>query len=189
VPAGFRLHRPAGFTIVELITIMIVIGIIGAIGAARFADDSAFQNRAYADQVKSLIRYAQKLAISQNRRIFVRANGNSFAICSAANCAAGTTIPAPGGSNSGTAATRNACVQAGAYLANWACEGRPANVALNSGGRAEVGPGGSFSFDPLGRPYNLADTITSTFANLTLTFTSGGNTATMVISQETGYVQ
>lgn len=188
---GLSKQRPAGFTMIELVTVIVVIGILGAIGVSRFFDNTVFENRAYADQAKTIIRYAQKLAIAQNRSIFVRADGNSFAICSTSACGAGDLISAPGGSNSGSAITRSNCLQGGAYVARWMCEGRPANVAVAAGGRAEVGAGGFFFFDALGRPYNRADTglAGSTFGNLTLTFTSGGNSASVIINQETGYVE
>jgi len=48
-----------GFTMVELVTVMVVIGILGAIGASRFFDNNTFAGRAYADQAKSVVRYAQ----------------------------------------------------------------------------------------------------------------------------------
>ena len=56
---------------VELVTVIVVMGILGAIAASRFFDGDTFAGRAYSDQVKSVIRYAQKLAIAQNRRVFV----------------------------------------------------------------------------------------------------------------------
>ena len=42
----------AGFTMVELIMVIVIIGILGAIGASRFFDSSAFASKAYADQAK-----------------------------------------------------------------------------------------------------------------------------------------
>ncbi|NYE60460.1 MSHA pilin protein MshC [Duganella sp. 1224] len=195
-------QRADGFTIVELVTVIVVVGILGAIGAARFFDNTAFENRAYADQVRSLLRYAQKMAIAQNRSIFVRSDGNSFAVCSNAACDVNGMIVAPGGSNNGSTATKQYCQQGNAYAAQWMCIGRPANVAVAAEAtRPELGNGGFFSFDGLGRPYNRNGTpMTSTndqqagvpMANLpamTLTFSSGTNTARLSIWPETGYVQ
>ncbi|NVM78527.1 MSHA pilin protein MshC [Duganella sp. SG902] len=178
----------AGFTIVELVMVLVIMGILGAIGVSRFWDNSIFQNRAYADQARSIIRYAQKLAIAQNRPIFVITNGNSFAVCSGPGCAANELVTAPGGGNSGSAATRARCQSGGSYNAAWLCEGRPDNVNV----AASIDTGGFFYFDAFGRPYNAADNTpgVSTFRQqLLLTFSSGGNNSQIIIWPETGYVQ
>ncbi|WP_432383647.1 pilus assembly FimT family protein [Duganella sp. P38] len=183
---GFSKRRQAGFTMVELITVIILMGILGAIGASRFFDDTAFENRAYADQAKAIIRYAQKLAVTENRFIFVRTDGNSFAICATLACGGGSLVNAPGGSNSGSRATRANCLQAGVYRAAWMCEGRPASVNVNGL------PGNAIYFDALGRPYNGTDAIgnPSTFvAAQVIRFTSGANASQITIWPETGYVQ
>jgi MSHA pilin protein MshC len=173
----------AGFTMIELITVIVLIGVLGAIGASRFFDNSVFENRTYADQAKAIIRYAQKLAIAHNRAVFVRVDGNSFAVCTTSACAAADQLAAPGGSNSGSAATRNFCQAS----TTWMCEGRPAKVAVN----ASPAINGAFYFDALGRPYNGNDAIggVSTFQQTALTFSSGTSNTRIVIWPETGYVQ
>ncbi len=170
---------------VELITVIIIVGILGAVGASRFFDNKLFENRAYADQAKTMLRYAQKLAITQNRSIFVRTDGNRFAVCSAAACGAASVIAAPGGSNSGSRATRVSCQQNGAYSANWMCEGQPDTVNV----AGTVGNG--IAFDALGRPYTINNnSATVLFAGeTTITFTSGANSSKITIWRETGYVQ
>jgi len=177
----------AGFTMVELITVIVLMGILGAIGASRFFDNTVFESRAYADQVKSLIRYAQKLAISRNQEVFVRADGNSFAVCTQSACAAANIIVAPSGSNSGSQGTRARCLVNGTFNSGWMCEGRPNNVAIAS----NPPPGAFFYFDALGRPYRAADAVgnPSTFAQTVFTFTSGTNSFQITIWPETGYVQ
>ena len=162
---------------VELVTVIVVIGILGAIGASRFFDNNTFAGRAYADQAKSVVRYAQKLAIAQNRFVFVRATPAGFAVCfNTANCASPADLAfAPGGSNSGSAATRAACTLNNNYVANWLCEGTPAGVVVTG-----VAPGNAFSFDRMGRP--------SFGAPLTLTFTSGASVYQFTVENETGYV-
>ncbi|MHA4871177.1 pilus assembly FimT family protein [Duganella sp. PWIR1] len=185
------LRSCAGFTIVELITVMVLIGILGAIGYGRFADTATFSNRAYADQVKSLIRYAQKLAITQNRPVFVRSQPGGFAVCFANTCPNAGLARAPGGSNSGSAGTRTFCRLNNFYIANWMCEGRPnANLVVTADSvRNEFGAAGVFSFDGLGRPYNANDAIgASTFTRMVLTFTQGTNVSSITIEPDTGYV-
>lgn len=173
---------------VELITVMVLVGILGAIGYARFADTKSFANRSYADQAKSIIRYAQKLAVTQNRNVFVRSEPAGFAVCFSNGCPDGASLAyAPGGSNSGGTATRAYCQQYGAYVASWMCEGRPdASVAVASNTvRNEFGSGGFFYFDGLGRPHNRDG---STFTKMILSFTSGTTSNAVTIEAETGYV-
>lgn len=177
---------------VELVTVMVVIGILGAIGASRFFDNDTFAGRAYADQSKSVIRYAQKLAIAQNRQVWVVATPAKFAVCFDANCNnANKLASAPGGINSGSTATRAACVQAGNYVGTWMCEGTPANVAV-----AGTPASGVFFFDPMGRPFNMIDpskavdppNSASFAAPMTLSFTSGASVFQFTVEAETGYV-
>lgn len=173
--ASFRVLA-TGFTMVELVTVMVVIGILGAIGASRFFDNNTFAGRAYSDQVKSVIRYAQKLAIAQNRPVFVLATPARVAVCFTANCNSAAALAfAPGSANTGSTATRAACTLNNNYVANWMCEGTPASVAVTG-----VAPGDVFSFDRMGRP--------SFAAPLTLTFTSGTSVYQFTVEAQTGYV-
>lgn len=60
-----------GFTLVELIMTMVIIGILAAVVAPRFFDNNVFQSRGFADQVQATLRYAQKIAIAQRRNVCV----------------------------------------------------------------------------------------------------------------------
>lgn len=177
---------------IELVVVIVLVGVLGGIGYARFADTRGFANRSYADQARAVIRYAQKLAIMQNRPVFVRAQPAGFAVCFDNACSnAASLASAPGGGNSGSAATRAYCTLAGAYVANWMCEARPdASVAVTAESvRPEFGANGVFFFDALGRPYNRNDALgASTFTRMTLTVANGGATNAIVIEAETGYV-
>ena len=57
--------KQRGFTMVELITVMIIVGIMAAVAAPKFFDNTAYQNRGAADQVKAALRFAQKAAIAE----------------------------------------------------------------------------------------------------------------------------
>ncbi len=60
-----------GFTLTELITIIVILGIISAVAAPRFFDRNVFESRGFYDQVSSTLRYAQKAAIAQHRFVCV----------------------------------------------------------------------------------------------------------------------
>lgn len=66
-----RSNGQRGFTLVELITVMVIVGILAVAVLPRFFTVSDFEDRGSADQVKSLLRFAQKTAIAQRRNISV----------------------------------------------------------------------------------------------------------------------
>lgn len=162
---------------VELIIVMVLIGILSAIAAGRFFDRSGFDAAAFADQTRALLRYAQKAAIARNAPVFVQLDDNRIALCYSApqgNCAPADRVPSPGGNGGGSASDTH-CQAPG-----WFCIGRPDGVQL-----ALSKPMTEFSFDALGRPA----VANGEFAGLSLTITSPGESRTVSVSQETGYVQ
>jgi len=66
---GARIER--GFTMTELITVIVIVGILGAMVAPRFFDKGTFDSRGFYDQTISTLRYAQKAAIAQRRLVCV----------------------------------------------------------------------------------------------------------------------
>jgi MSHA pilin protein MshC len=66
-----------GFTLVELIAVMVIAGILAAFAIPLFLDSNAFQSRGFYDQVISTLRYAQKAAIAQNRYVCVSFPANN----------------------------------------------------------------------------------------------------------------
>lgn len=51
---------------VELVTIIVILGIIAVVALPRFADNDAFRDRAAADQARAALSYAQKVAIASH---------------------------------------------------------------------------------------------------------------------------
>ncbi len=129
--------RAKGFTLIELITVLILVGILAFTALPRFFDRSAFETRGFRDETLSLLRYAQKAAVAQRRTVCVTVNptGVALNIASAAGattCDTALTLPNPN-PRGGTGLSANV---AGALTPNFAflAEGgtdRPANVVLS----------------------------------------------------------
>jgi MSHA pilin protein MshC len=74
--SGLSKQNVHGFTLVELITIIVILGIISVAAIPRFFDKNVFDSRGYYDQVISTLRFAQKTAISQRRFVCVTFTSN-----------------------------------------------------------------------------------------------------------------
>lgn len=63
------MQRANGFTLVELIAVMVIMGIIASIAAPRFIGVDAFDARGSYSTLVSALRYAQKTAIAQRTTV------------------------------------------------------------------------------------------------------------------------
>ena len=76
-----RLFLPSyldeGFTIVELVVTLVVVGILAVTVIPRFANRADFDARGYFDATASILRYAQKSAVAQRRTVCVNFGANS----------------------------------------------------------------------------------------------------------------
>lgn len=134
---GSRRQPPAqphgGFTMVELITVMILLGILGAFAVSRL-DVATFRERGFHDALKSGLQFARKAAVAKRRLVCVTAAPGAGAVVSFSIAA---TAPEAGAVACPTA---NALMLPGGSVNTVST---PAGVMLTAGN--------SFSFDALGR--------------------------------------
>lgn len=62
-------RRQAGFTIVELVTVMVVLGVLAAVAMPRLTGNTGFAGPAFRGDIVSALRYAQKTAVSHRRLV------------------------------------------------------------------------------------------------------------------------
>ncbi|MFC0251711.1 GspH/FimT family pseudopilin [Massilia consociata] len=169
--------RQGGFTMVELIIVIVLVGILSAFAASRFFDRRGFDAAAFADQTSALLRYAQKTAIARNAPVYVMLDDKRIALCYDAprvDCAPVSLVPTPGNSIGGPSSDTHC------RFGGWYCIARPEGVQLS-----RSVPMSAFSFDGLGRPA----TTGGSFDGLVLTIASAGESRTVSVTPETGYVR
>lgn len=84
-----------GFTIVELVMVIVILAILGALAGPRFFDNHAFSERGYADEFAAALRYAQKIAVASGCEVRVAVAASSYAlsqqVAQAGHCASSDT--------------------------------------------------------------------------------------------------
>src|ERR1035437_10071807 len=60
-----------GFTLIELIMVMVMLGVLAVFAAPRIFNSDDFYARGFHDETLGLLRYAQKAAIAQRRTVCV----------------------------------------------------------------------------------------------------------------------
>jgi MSHA pilin protein MshC len=143
--SGFSARFQAGFTVLELVVVMVVIGILAVVVLPRLSLFDGFDQLGYRDRVRATLEYARKSAVAQRRNVQVTLAAGSVTVLIASDTpegAAATTydrnLVLPG-SNSHTFTA-----PAGVTLAP------PAVLVFDALGRPSAG--GSFSITGSGEP-------------------------------------
>ena len=97
------MNKSAGFTLVELIVVIILVSILAVVAISRFTGVAAFNTQGFNDRVIESLRYAQKQAIAKRRNVCVAFTSASvaFTYASTAGSAAAcnTNLSGPAGEN------------------------------------------------------------------------------------------
>ncbi len=97
-------HRNSGFSLIEMLTVIILIGIIGIVALGRLGSQSDTEARGFFDDTVAAVRFAQKLAISNgcDVRVSIPAPGTSYQLFwrAASGCTTGAfSAPVPNPAN------------------------------------------------------------------------------------------
>ena len=116
-----------GFTMVELILVLVIAGIIAAVAMPRLVGNNGFDTRGFSDELAATVRFAQKLAVAQRRAVYVQVTAADASLCYVATtpCPAASQAPGPGGERPYTITAPDGVTIAPATTLGFAASGRP----------------------------------------------------------------
>lgn len=162
-PRRSRRLGQLGFTLIELVMVIVMLGVLAVFAAPRIFNSNDFNARGFHDETLSLLRYAQKTAIAQRRTVCVAFTTTTVILTIAATAAtsscAGNPLVGPRGES-------------------------PASITAKPGVTYSPTPT-NFNFDGLGQPIKADGTGAP---QTTQTIISINNAADVFVEAVTGYV-
>jgi MSHA pilin protein MshC len=123
----FRAAR--GFTLTELVVVIIVATILAAFAAAKINTQN-FDAQGFADQATAMIRYAQKIAIGQRRTVAVVVSASQIKLCyTDAECSGGQVLD-PTGNSQFTLSAKSGVSVSGPASFTFNALGQPSAAAM-----------------------------------------------------------
>lgn len=145
-------HAGRGFTLVELVTVMILIGILAVVALPNLSQTQEFGATSFRDRVAASLRFAQKSAVAKRRMVCVTVAANNLTLRVAGAFGAASCAAAAGG-----------LAMAGPDGADPAAESPSADVilAVVPAGVLYFQPSGALTSNPAGTiPVTVSVTVT-----------------------------
>ena len=148
-----------GFTMIEIVALLVIIGIVSAVAIARMTNTSEYDLATEVEVVKGHLRYAQSLAMNTN----VVWGINFFS------------------------ATQYSLFRNGLATDTVLIPGQDANIVSLPAGISFT-PTSIVSFDSWGRPYTNEAGTAAQSGDLDIALSEGGYTRSLTITQNTGFI-
>jgi MSHA pilin protein MshC len=168
-----KFKRQGGFTMIEVISVLVIIAIIGAVAVSRVSSISQSTLKANAERLKAHLRYAQLRALNSTERVWgIDFSGGSYyqlfySLASDTGASNVHYVTFPGGEGS--------------------------NIDLSKSNTTITFGGNPLSFDTWGKPYknlraNFDSPVQQDADRIISLSDSKGNTETITITRNTGYI-